>query len=944
MYRDGYYYRNSFNFSSFIFYAILITSFLIVLIYIFVSLSTNKKSDNKNIVNEEIINNEILNENKPEIQKDKILSLNYQDILHLTIEQKRIINELNNNKNIIVNSVAGSGKTTTILRYVLKTKKKTLIITYNRRLKDETVQKAKKMGILNYVEIHTFHSFLSNLKKKIINNDDLFRIHLKNSKLNKLIQNKLHKFETVIIDEAQDLTELYFRFIYKIITNSNNVNYMFIGDKYQCINSYKGSNPNYFLEIDKIFTKIKWINLDLNISFRLPHTIWDFFRTTDLIYPKSGKSNFDNINGYFEIILMNTSPDSIISPSLIEEIINDIKEYGASEVFIFSPSHKEPNSLGNKIANELIAKGIKIFKTSKENEFTLNETLGKVVISTIHRVKGLERKCVYLLDPSKYWEKKWAEINDSSPHNIFYVAATRHKEKLKIILSNNIKEHPSWMNEESYKFVKNKNMQFFIKTKKIQQNLIKGVKDFINELSNKEQLNFYLINKINSCYEFTSINSKNYVLKEENYAYILNCKNNNNDKCEQILEKFKINKKTLYKWNDLWTSFKQYNNNKTLTFKHFLENYFVIENISALKGKLAESLVYSDKQVKENFLNKYFWIWSNKKQISQFLNGLNYNEQMINFFLYYVQFWLSKLNKNIYKFVIENIEKIKNPNWNNRNALLLLEQSIGSNSLKEIADYLNYDIDSKFDLLTTKTTNEIINRLRSRISDNFISQIRVFDPKLELEGFVDLLDKDTNTYYEFKFKENLDKYDILQLVIYAVILNRKGKNVDNLIVWNLKDNNVIKIKIKNIIKLENSLLKAKEWEIDQSFFDVSKFYNQSSDNELQVIEKYININLANPTKKEDIDNILIDLIEDKKEEIIVEEIQLKKEQKNMNDNLDNLTNEEKDTKKENNLISTKTTYMSSYPKPLSKTYETSFWSSDITYWKNLVKKTTLLKI
>ena len=76
----------------------------------------------------------------------------------LSIEQKDIISSINNN-NVIVDSVAGSGKTTLILNVVKEYKNlNCLILTYNERLKLETREKIKVMKLSNG-ECHSFNSF-----------------------------------------------------------------------------------------------------------------------------------------------------------------------------------------------------------------------------------------------------------------------------------------------------------------------------------------------------------------------------------------------------------------------------------------------------------------------------------------------------------------------------------------------------------------------------------------------------------------------------------------------------------------------------------------------------------------------------------------------------------------------------------------------------------------
>ena len=77
----------------------------------------------------------------------------------ISIEQNNIIQQLLLNNNVVVDSVAGSGKTTCnlhIAKYFHN--KHILLLTYNSKLKLETREKATKLGLHN-IEVHSYHSF-----------------------------------------------------------------------------------------------------------------------------------------------------------------------------------------------------------------------------------------------------------------------------------------------------------------------------------------------------------------------------------------------------------------------------------------------------------------------------------------------------------------------------------------------------------------------------------------------------------------------------------------------------------------------------------------------------------------------------------------------------------------------------------------------------------------
>jgi superfamily I DNA/RNA helicase len=73
-------------------------------------------------------------------------------------EQLNIINAIKT-YNVKVNSVAGSGKTTTVLHMAKQYKDESiLLLTYNARLKMETRKKKDNLGLRN-LEVHSYHSF-----------------------------------------------------------------------------------------------------------------------------------------------------------------------------------------------------------------------------------------------------------------------------------------------------------------------------------------------------------------------------------------------------------------------------------------------------------------------------------------------------------------------------------------------------------------------------------------------------------------------------------------------------------------------------------------------------------------------------------------------------------------------------------------------------------------
>jgi len=136
-------------------------------------------------------------------------------------EQKLIIEAAcKKDCNIQVNAVAGSGKTTTILHiaqaYQLIGDSSVLVLQYNERLKTETRIKQKKFK-LNNLDVHNFHAFVQNY----------YNESGKDSKgMLKVIRTmkppmKHFSYELIIIDEIQDMTPDFFKFLCKIIYDNS---------------------------------------------------------------------------------------------------------------------------------------------------------------------------------------------------------------------------------------------------------------------------------------------------------------------------------------------------------------------------------------------------------------------------------------------------------------------------------------------------------------------------------------------------------------------------------------------------------------------------------------------------------------------------------------------------------------------------------------------------
>ena len=103
--------------------------------------------------------------------------------------------------------------------------------------------------------------------------------------IRKIIENKLPmknlgiSIGLVIIDEVQDMTELYCDFVkymmYKLSPPEERINLVLIGDPFQCIFAFKGANLRYLLDPESSF-EYKFSLFSLSKTYRFGKNISDW--------------------------------------------------------------------------------------------------------------------------------------------------------------------------------------------------------------------------------------------------------------------------------------------------------------------------------------------------------------------------------------------------------------------------------------------------------------------------------------------------------------------------------------------------------------------------------------------------------------------------------------------------------------------------------------------
>lgn len=240
------------------------------------------------------------------------------------------------------------------------------------------------------------------------------------------IANKFRtKFRYILVDEFQDVNNLQVELIKLLLTEQTQL--FCVGDDWQSIYGFRGSNVSYIIEFEKHFPDSKIIKLNLN------------YRSHQHIV---GASN--------EVISHNKFK--------VEKEIHASKK-SEHKIVIYSGNSEDENiQFCVDTVQELMSGGLSgdeilfLFRRSKmyANYFFRFRKEGiRVSAKTIHGAKGLEAKVVFILGltegyggfPDIWLEDRIFQVVRKANHDLlleeerrlFYVAITRAKDKLYLI-------------------------------------------------------------------------------------------------------------------------------------------------------------------------------------------------------------------------------------------------------------------------------------------------------------------------------------------------------------------------------------------------------------------------------------------------------------------------------------------------------------------------------
>lgn len=354
---------------------------------------------------------------------------------------------INGSGNVVIIACAGSGKTTTIHQIAAAGDNKTLLVfMFNRRIMEETISRAKSLGIENII-VYTYHSFGCEFYSSECFTDQGLKRVLKDDMPP---QKELPQFDILVLDEQQDMNPIFYEFIRKVCRDAKKVGrlqFLFLGDPLQEIYPFNNADKRFLMMAKELFQDLcvgkraDWTEIRQRTSYRMSKQIVSFINQQVLKPPKGEEilavethktprprylicdsSSDDPLNEILRLINLGLSPSQII---VLAHSLRSKKQHHV---------HAHVQNLANKLA--LLDPPILVhISANDDTETSPRVAQGKLIFATYHQAKGIEREAavVFDFDMSYYdWERK-NQPNPQSADNPQYVAVTRARTHLVVI-------------------------------------------------------------------------------------------------------------------------------------------------------------------------------------------------------------------------------------------------------------------------------------------------------------------------------------------------------------------------------------------------------------------------------------------------------------------------------------------------------------------------------
>jgi len=237
------------------------------------------------------------------------------------------------------------------------------------------------------------------------------------------------QFDHILVDEYQDVNAMQI----ELLDLLSSKNLFSVGDPRQSIFGWRGSDINYILKFPEKYPDSEIITLTKN--YRSTRPIVEFMNHS---IKNLGLPDLEhNHEGNKEIHIMNFDSELNEMEFILSEIISS--NISREEIFVLSRTNSQLLELSKLMKQKNIAHAIK----SDEIRSSYQAGEGGVTLATIHSIKGLEAKIVFIIGcnelnfPCKASDHPIIEMikleqydKEEEEKRLFYVAISRAKNKL----------------------------------------------------------------------------------------------------------------------------------------------------------------------------------------------------------------------------------------------------------------------------------------------------------------------------------------------------------------------------------------------------------------------------------------------------------------------------------------------------------------------------------
>ncbi len=314
------------------------------------------------------------------------------------------------------------------------------------------------IAVCNYIEAYMRRYGLRDFADQLIDAITFFEKH------KELIPN----FDHVLIDEYQDVNSTQIHLV-DLLTPKN---LFCVGDPRQSIYGWRGSDIRYILNFEEKYPDCEIITLIKN--YRSTEYIVDLIncsikhmRLADLQSSLEGKK---------DINLLNFSSEDEEYKFVIQKIIQS--NLPSNEIFVLARTNRQLNELSSLMKKKEVSHVVR----SDEIRKSINASEKDVTLATIHAIKGMEAKLVFVIGcnginfPCKGSEHPVVEMvkvdeydKEEEERRLFYVAISRAKQSL--YLTHSGKKPTYFITNHMKKIIEKKEITDQLKEKSTKNNI-----------------------------------------------------------------------------------------------------------------------------------------------------------------------------------------------------------------------------------------------------------------------------------------------------------------------------------------------------------------------------------------------------------------------------------------------------------------------------------------